>query len=206
MPGITPTCAQLISQGYAKTCDREPKKGYGREAILINYDDIDWANVVVGASANIITTMPLLSGKVGYSVVNFKDSFTGSAKSFAEGPYFNGVDKTFVFATLTRDQAQSLNLDDPALNGKFVAIVKNEDGGSDGKCTYEIIGYHNGLKLTGYDANAYGDTYGGALYTMTEAGAPRTAMYLFDTSVAATTTKVQGYLTLPETPSQQGAQ
>lgn len=199
------TCNDLISAGYNKACTREPKKGFGREAILINYDDIDWENVVVGASANIITTLPLLAGgKQGYSVVNFKDPFNGTSKSFAEGTYYNGVDKTFVFAALTRDQAESLNLHDPALNGKFVAIVKNEDAGSDGKCTYEILGYHNGLKLTDYDANPYGDTYGGALFTMTEAGAPRTAMYLYDTSVAATTTKVQGYLTPTETPNSGG--
>lgn len=199
------TCNDLISAGYSKECAREPKKGFGREAIILNYDDIDWENIVQGASANLITTFPLLSGgKRGYQVINYKNPFNGSNKALAEGTYYNSVDKTFIFATLTRDQEQSLNLDDPMLNGKFVAIVKNEDGGSDGKCTYEILGYHNGLKLVGYDENPYGDTFGGALFTLKESEAPRTAMYLYDTSVAATTTKVQGYLSPTVTPGQGG--
>lgn len=187
-------CVDLIQQGYQKDCAREPKKGFGREAILINYEDIDWANVVVGADANIITTLPLKSGKVGYSIVQFKDPFNGTAKAFHEGTYINSWDKTFVFATITRDQQQSLKLNDPLANGKYVVIVRNEDGGSDGKATFEIYGYHNGLKLTAADHNPYGDTYGGDLFTSQEQEAGRSAMYLFNTDVATTEAAVQSYL------------
>jgi hypothetical protein len=187
-------CVDLIQRGYQKDCAREPKKGLGREAVLINYEDIDWANVVVGADANIITTMPLKSGKVGYSIVQFKDPFNGTAKAFHEGTYINSWDKTFVFATITRDQQQSLKLNDPLANGKYVVIVRNEDGGSDGKATFEIYGYHNGLKLTAADHNPYGDTYGGDLFTSQEQEAGRSAMYLFNTDVATTEAAVQSYL------------
>jgi hypothetical protein len=187
-------CVDLIQQGYQKDCAREPKKGLGREAVLINYEDIDWANVVVGADANIITTLPLKSGKVGYSIVQFKDPFNGTAKAFHEGTYINSWDKTFVFATITRDQQQSLKLNDPLANGKYVVIVRNEDGGSDGKATFEIYGYHNGLKLTAADHNPYGDTYGGDLFTSQEQEAGRSAMYLFNTDVATTEAAVQSYL------------
>ena len=198
-------CVDLIQQGYQKDCAREPKKGFGREAILINYEDVDWANVVVGADANIITTLPLKSGKVGYSIVQFKDPYNGSNKSFHEGTYFNSWDKTFAFALLTRDQKQSLNLIDPLTNGKFIAIMRNEDGGSDGKATFEIKGFHNGLKLTAGDENPYGDTYGGMLLTATEAEAGRSAMYLFNTDVATTEAAVQSYLGT-STPSSQEEQ
>jgi hypothetical protein len=187
-------CVDLIQRGYQKDCAREPKKGLGREAVLINYEDIDWANVVVGADANIITTLPLKSGKVGYSIVQFKDPFNGTAKAFHEGTYINSWDKTFVFATITRDQQQSLKLNDPLANGKYVVIVRNEDGGSDGKATFEIYGYHNGLKLTAADHNPYGDTYGGDLFTSQEQEAGRSAMYLFNTDVATTEAAVQSYL------------
>jgi hypothetical protein len=201
-------CVDLIQQGYQKDCAREPKKGLGREAILINYEDVDWANVVVGADANIITTLPLKSGgKQGYSVVNFKDPFNGTVKAFHEGTYINSWDKTFVFATITRDQKQSLQLNDPLANAKFIAIVRNEDAGSDGKCTFEIYGYHNGLKLTAADHNPYGDTYGGDLFTAQEQEAGRSAMYLFNTDVSTTEAAVQSYLTptvTPEPASSQG--
>jgi hypothetical protein len=187
-------CVDLIQRGYQKDCAREPKKGLGREAVLINYEDIDWANVVVGADANIITTLPLKSGKVGYSIVQFKDPFNGTAKAFHEGTYINSWDKTFVFATITRDQQQSLKLNDPLANGKYVVIVRDEAGGSDGKATFVIYGYHNGLKLTAADHNPYGDTYGGDLFTSQEQEAGRSAMYLFNTDVATTEAAVQSYL------------
>jgi hypothetical protein len=199
-------CVDLIQQGYQKDCAREPKKGLGREAVLINYEDIDWANVVVGADANIITTLPLKSGKVGYSIVQFKDPFNGTAKAFHEGTYINSWDKTFVFATITRDQQQSLKLNDPLANGKYVVIVRNEDGGKDGKATFEIYGYHNGLKLTAADHNPYGDTYGGDLFTSQEQEAGRSAMYLFNTDVATTEAAVQSYLTPTVTPEPASSQ
>jgi hypothetical protein len=199
-------CVDLIQQGYQKDCAREPKKGLGREAILINYEDVDWAKVVVGADANIITTLPLKSGKVGYSIQQFKDPFNGTAKAFHEGTYINSWDKTFVFATITRDQQQSLKLNDPLANGKYVVIVRNEDGGSDGKATFEIYGYHNGLKLTAADHNPYGDTYGGDLFTSQEQEAGRSAMYLFNTDVATTEAAVQSYLGTSTPASQEGQQ
>ncbi len=196
------TCVDLIAKGYEKDCDREPKKGFGREAILINYEDVDWDNIVMGADANIVTTLPLKSGgKQGYKVVQYKDPFSGSNKSFHEGTYFNSWDKTLVFALLTRDQKQSLQLVDPLTNGKFIAIMRNEDAGSDGKCTFEIKGFHNGLKLTAGEENPYGETYGGMLLTATEAEAGRSAMYLFNTDVATTEAAVQSYLTPTVTPS-----
>ncbi len=196
MATVTPTCAQLISQGYDKVCTREPKKGFGPSAILLNYDDIDWSNVVVGATANIITTLPLKRGsKRGYLVAQFKNPFQGTVRAINDGTYIRSWDKTFVFATLTRDAAQNLNLNDPMANGKFVAIVENEDAGSDNHCRYEILGFHNGLQLASCDQDAYGDAYGGDVFTLKEEFAARSSMYLFNTSAAITETAVEGYLT-----------
>lgn len=193
---INPTCAQLISQGYDKNCNREPKKGYGATAIILNYDDIDWDNVVVGASANIITTLPLKSGgKVGYKVSQFKNPFQGTGRNLNDGTYLRAWDKNFVFATLTRDADQSLNLNDPMANGKFVALVQNEDAGADGKCRWEILGYHNGLQLNACDNDPYGDAFGGDVFTLKEEFAARSSMYLFNTDAQTTEAAVLGYLT-----------
>jgi len=189
-----PTCTDLISTGYDKQC-REPKKGYKNWAILLNYDDIDWDSIVAGTDPNVITTFPLLrGGKQGYKVVQYKDPFNGTGHTFHEGTYFNSWDKTLVFATLTRDAEQNLKLNDPMANGKYVAIVYNEDGGSGGEATFEIFGYHNGLKMTACEHNPYGDTYGGDLFTLTETEAARSAMYLNAGTVATTLLAVEGYL------------
>ena len=189
-------CEELIAQGYNKACDREPKKGYGRRAIIFNYDDVDWDNIVIGADANLVTTFPLKAGgKQGYAIIQFKDPFNGTIKAFHEGTYVNSWDKTLVFATLTRDQQQNLKLNDPIINSKFVALVENEDAGSDGKARYELMGFHNGLKITGADHNPYGDTYGGDLFTAQELEAGRSAMYLWNTDLETTAAAVESYLT-----------
>lgn len=193
---LNPSCAQLISQGYDKDCACEPKKGFGPVAIILNYDDIDWDNVVVDASANIITTLPLKAGgKVGYKVAQFKNPFQGTVRNLNDGTYLRSWDKTFMFVTLTRDAAQNLNLNDPMANGKFVALVRNEDPGRKGECRWEILGYHNGLQLTACDQDAYGDAYGGDVFTLKEEFAARSSMYLFNTDVPTTEAAVLGYLT-----------
>lgn len=189
-------CKDLISQGYEKDCSREPHKGFGREGIIFNYEDFDWDNIVPGADANLVATFPLKSGgKQGYKIAQFKDPFNGTVKSFHEGTYINTFDKTVMFVALTRDQKQSLQLTDPLANGKVVLILRNEDGGSDGKATFEIFGFHNGLKMTAYENNPYGDAFGGEVFTLQEQEAARSAMYLFNTDVATTEEIFKSYLT-----------
>ena len=59
--------------------------------------------------------------------------------------------------------------------------TKGKDKGKDNASAFEILGYHNGLQISAYEADPYGDVYGGGLYTLTEENAPVTRMYLGET-------------------------
>lgn len=77
----------------------------------------------------------------------------------------------------------------PLANGLFVAILENKYGGKDGKNTFEIYGFEQGLSATALADDKYSeDTEGGWSATLEESGAPSAGIFLFNQSVAATRT------------------
>lgn len=177
-------CDGLISAGIQKgNCVQTPAKGYEREAVLINRSDIDFSQVTTAEDAlNVVTALGLKTGKQGYEIHQLgKQPFAGSTASLQQGPYYNGVNKNLVIAVLYNDRDVQAGLADPLLNGEYVAILERKDKGVDNKSAFEIIGFHNGLQLSAYESDPYGDVYGGGLYTLTEENAPMTRMYLGET-------------------------
>ena len=174
-------CNGLISQGIPKgDCANLPAKGYERLAVLINREDIDFNNAELSADyPNVLVSLGLKDGKTGYEVHQMGGSpFTGSNKSLEDNAYYRSVTKTLVIAVINNDREVYGKFVDPLLNGEFVAIVERKDKGKDNASAFEILGYHNGLSLTALDEDAYGDYYGGGLYTLTETAAPVSRMYL----------------------------
>lgn len=177
-------CNGLIAQGLPQgDCATLPVKGYERLAILINREDIDFANVEMSEThANVVTALGLKDGKTGYEVHQMGSApFTGTSATLESNDYYKSVTKTFVVAVIHNDRDVYGKFVDPMINGEFVAIVERKDKGKDKASAFEIIGFHNGLTLTALEENANGDYYGGGLYTLTETGAPVSRMYLGET-------------------------
>lgn len=177
-------CNGLITQGIPKgDCANLPAKGYERLAVLINREDVDFTNVAVSETyQNVLTALGLKSGKVGYEVHQMGGTpFTGTNAALEDNSYYKSVTKNLVIAVINNDRDVYGKFVDPLLNGEFVAIVERKDKGRDNASAFEILGYHNGLTLTALDENAYGDYYGGGLYTLTETAAPVSRMYLGET-------------------------
>ena len=177
-------CNGLIAQGLPKgDCATLPVKGYERLAILINREDIDFANVEMSADHdNVVTALGLKDGKIGYEVHQMGSApFTGTSATLEANDYYKSVTKTFVVAVIHNDRDVYGKFVDPMINGEFVAIVERKDKGKDMASAFEIIGFHNGLTLTALEENANGDYYGGGLYTLTETGAPISRVYLGET-------------------------
>lgn len=177
-------CNGIIKQGIPKgDCANLPAKGYERLAILINREDIDFNNVTTSEErANVITSLGLLAGKVGYEIHQMGGTpFTGTNAALEDNAYYRSVTKNLVIAVINNDRDVYGQFVDPLLNGEFVAIVERKDKGKDHASAFEVLGYHNGLTLTALDENAYGDYYGGGLYTLTETAAPVSRMYLGET-------------------------
>lgn len=174
-------CNGIIKQGIPKgDCANLPAKGYERLAVLVNREDIDFNNVTLSESRqNVVTGLGLKSGKQGYEIHQMgSNPFTGSNKSLEDNAYYKSVTKNLVIAVINNDRDVFGNFVDPLLNGEFVAVVERKDKGADQASAFEIIGFHNGLTLTALDEDAYGDYYGGGLYTLTETAAPVSRMYL----------------------------
>lgn len=186
----TSICNGLISQGIPKgDCANLPAKGYERLAVLINREDIDFTNVTLSEThQNVITSLGLLSGKTGYEVHQMGSTpFTGTNAAMEDNAYYRSVTKNLVIAVINNDRDVYGNFVDPLLNGEFVAIVERKDKGKNQASAFEVLGYHNGLTLTALAEDAYGDNYGGGLYTLTETAAPVSRMYLGETYEAGKT-------------------
>lgn len=177
-------CNGIIKQGIPKgDCANLPAKGYERVAVLINREDIDFNNVTLAeGKKNVLASLGLLAGKVGYEIHQMgSEPFTGTNAALEANSYYKSVTKNLVIAVINNDRDTYGNFVDPLLNGEFVAVVERKDKGKDHASAFEVLGYHNGLTLTALDENAYGDYYGGGLYTLTETAAPISRMYLGET-------------------------
>lgn len=180
-------CNGIIKAGIPKgDCANLPAKGYERVAILINREDIDFSNVTLSETRrNVVTALGLKTGKIGYEVHQMgANPFSGSNKSLEDNAYYKAVTKNLVIAVINNDRDVFGDFVDPLLNGEFVAVVERKDKGKDQASAFEILGYHNGLTITALDEDAYGDYYGGGLYTLTETAAPVSRMYLGETYAA----------------------
>lgn len=177
-------CNGIIQKGIPKgDCNNLPAKGYERLAILINREDIDFTNTALSEThQNVLTSLGLKSGKVGYEIHQMGGTpFSGSNAALEDNTYYRSVTKNLVIAVINNDRDVYGQFVDPLINGEFVAIVERKDKGKDQASAFEVLGYHNGLTLTALAEDAYGDSYGGGLYTLTETAAPVSRMYLGET-------------------------
>lgn len=177
-------CNGIIKQGLpAVDCANLPAKGYERKAILINREDIDFAEATLSETMpNVITALGLKTDKNGFEVYQMGNApFTGTNNALEDGTYFKSVTKTLVIAVLSNDRDTQGGFVDPLINGEFVAVLERKDKGANKNSAFEVIGFHNGLTLTALAEDAYGDNFNGGLYTLTETGAPVTRMYLGET-------------------------
>lgn len=190
-------CNGIISQGLSATCKDHPN-GFEQVGIIMNRPDIDFGNVVFNTSStNSIKTMPLLTGKVGYKIVQFGTKpFNGTKKSGVSKETAPGkMTKTVQFFVPDHDPAVDEGFIDALLNGEFVMITEHKDKNATANdAAFEIFGFHNGLHFSAIEQDEYGDYGSGWLVTMEETEAPSSSMYLFDTSYSATKTKFNAYL------------
>ena len=191
-------CTGLITQALSNTCKNRPF-GFEQKGIIINRPDIDFGSVVFNTSStNSIKTMPLLTGKNGYQVVNFGTKpFNGTKKSGVTKETSPGkVTKVVQFFVPDHDPDVDEGFIDAILNGEFVMILEHKDKNeTSNDAAFEIYGYQNGLHFTAMEQDEYSDYGSGWLITMEETEAPSSGMYLFDTSYSATKTKFNAYLT-----------
>lgn len=190
-------CNGIIEQALSTTCKNHPN-GIEKTGIIINRSDINFGGIVMNTnSTNSIKTMPLISGNVGFKIIQFGTKpFNGTKKSGVSKESAPGkMTKTVQFFVPDHDPAVDEKFIDAILNGEFVMILENKDKNETANdAAFEVFGFHNGLHFTAVEQDTYGDYGSGWLITMEETEAPSSSMYLFDTDYAATKIKFNAYL------------
>ena len=181
-------CESLIKAAITANCENPIVRGLEPDGVIINRSDIDFATCTV--TGNIISSLVLKSGKVGYPVYQMGSTpFTGTKVSLTTGTYRNKFQNEVVIAILDNNPDVASKVIDGLANGSFVVILRNRHKGEDGKAEYQVFGYYQGLTASAIENDKYSeDLDGGWLVTLQESNAPTSAMFFFVTSSEATAT------------------
>lgn len=190
-------CDFELAQGITPDCDNPQVRGMERDAVIINFADIDRGALVRDASnAAIVKTLALKTGKKGYQVMQIGATpYNGTNTAMAAGTYRNKFTKTVSFAILDHCPDTTKNVVDNLANGVFVMVVKNNSAGSDGKGRYEIYGLDGGLRSTEMPRDPNSEETDGAWVATLQETAPTSGTFLFDTDEATTEAAFQALLT-----------
>ena len=191
-------CETLLSKDIAIACDDIIVKGFEKDGIIINRDDIDFdKSTLDNTASNIIKTLVLKTGKKGYAVHQMGNTpFTGAKSDLNIGTYRNTWTHEIPIAILSNTPDVCENIIDGLANGTFVLILRNKFKGEGGKGEYQVYGYHQGLIASAGTEEKYSDdTDGGWLITLQETAAPKSAMFYFNTDSKSTATQYASLLT-----------
>lgn len=181
-------CETLISTDIAFACDDLVKRGLEPDGLIINRADIDFSSTAFDAqNPNIIKTLILRSGKKAYEIQQLGNTpFTGTQTELVAGTYRNTWTHTIPIAVLANNPDVAKNVIDGLANGKFVVILKNHNDPESGN-HYQVYGYEQGLVASAGISEKYSEeTDGGWLITLTETGAPKSAMFFYKEDDATT--------------------
>lgn len=191
-------CDSLIKMDIEQNCENPIVRGLEADGILINREDVDFATCQFDdTNKNILKSLVLKSGKKGYQVVQMGNTpFTGTQSNMEVGTYRNTWTNQIPIAVLDNGPDVAANIIDGLANGTFVLVLRNKHKGTDGKAEYQVYGYYQGLKASeGVNDKYSEDTDGGWLMTLQEQRAPKSALFLYDTSSEATAAAYKALLT-----------
>lgn len=189
------TCESLIAQDIKIPCEDQVTKGLESDGLIINRNDIDFANTVI--EGNVIKTLVLKTGKKAYEIrQEGANPFTGTKTELNVGTYRNSWKNTVAIVVLANTPDVCSNIIDGLANGKFVVILRNLSKGADGGAEYQVFGFAQTLKAASGENDKYSDdTEGGWLVTLEEESVPKAAYFFYDTSSETTAAKYQSLLT-----------
>jgi hypothetical protein len=191
MSGI---CESLLKADIATDCDSMVTKGFEQAGIIINRAHIDFSKTVFDATnKDLIKTLVLTKGNQGYAIVcPGSTPFTGTKTTLKKGTYKNSWEHEIPVVVLDNGPAVCANVIEGLANGTFVVILKNKFKGADGSSEYQVYGYYQGLIAESIENDKYSeDTDGGWKCTLKETGAPKAAMFYFNTDSATTATQFE---------------
>ena len=142
-------CTGKITANIVLDCENTPVAGLETNIVIINKDDIDYANCTFDP---VITTrqtaLKLFAGKVGFSISGVKQS---NQKSSELAPVENMPNKwkhEYVGQIFNNSAENKMQLANLGLGGKYVVVIEQLWKGVANKDAFEVLGYKSGLILT----------------------------------------------------------
>jgi hypothetical protein len=202
-------CESLIKSDITANCNDQVTAGIEANGIIINRADINFSEVVFHATRkNVITALPLKAGKKGYKIyVPSPTPFNNTATTMEKGTNRNTFTNDVGFVILDNDPDVCANVIDPLANGEFVIVYENKfknlnKATTPGDSAFQIVGYYQGLKAETLENNKYSeDTEGGWNVLMKELKSPKSGLFLYAESYAATETLFNSLLNVAVTPA-----
>lgn len=163
-------CDSVIAANIENPCS--VKKGMQRVGKILNRSSIEGVGEV--PSGNLLDS---ITGSQAYDVVvPGNNPFDGLSQSIESGTYTNSVTSDIPIVILNNDPTVA-GVIKTLMNGSFVLIVENNDGGADGNGKYQVYGWENGLRASAGTREPYGDNPGWTV-TLHEEGASEPAIFL----------------------------
>lgn len=187
-------CGSILSQDISPSCDNPILTGVENVGIIVNRDDVDFANVVKsGTRKNVIEDLKIKVGKKGYSIyIPSNTPFNGTKTSLAQGTNSNKWNSEVAFTVLNNDPDVTSKIIDGLANGTYLVVIQNKYNNADKASTpsdsvFQVFGFEKGLRATAMENDKYSaDTDGGWSVVMTETEHPKAAHFLYDTNYATT--------------------
>lgn len=186
-------CAKIITMNIGDNCS-PVVKGYKPEAVIINFDDIDFDAIEYDEdNQHIITALPLLSGKHGYKVRQRGAAFNGSNGAISQGTYQNEIARN-ISVVVPADATSTNGVGQPLMDGAVVVmILESFSKGADGKSAFRVVGLDRGLMLTAGNDDLNGDAGDNYVFTLTETSTTL-ARFLHAGTYSATKLLVEGMI------------
>lgn len=189
-------CDSILSADILAGCTKPLVKGFEADGVIIPRAYIDFAASVVSTETpNIISSIVLNTGERGYVCQQLGSApFTGTTQSLVVGTYINTWDSSVQLLVPSFGPRTAAEIIDALTNGEVVVILRNKtkDDAADslaGSAEYQVFGWWNGCHASAGERDPYSDdTFGGVLLTLTETGSPKSAMFLWAGTAAATKT------------------
>lgn len=192
-------CQSLIATDIQKSCDDPLVKGFKKSGVIINKDDIDFANSVI--TDNVISTLKIKTGKKGYAVeMDMNNPFTGTTTEMNQSDVMNTFTNTVAFTVLNNDPDVCNDIIDVLKDGEFVVVLQSEfininKATTPGDSAFRVFGWQKPLRASTLSNDAYSaDTGGGWLVNLQETEVPRSGMFMYTTDYATTLTAFENLL------------
>lgn len=140
------SCLKKITADIAFSCDDRAKKGLaGNKAVVINYDDIDFAATTsTGAT---VTNLALKSGTSGFEIGWYKDLGSTAVEYTPNNEQVDGFAHSFL-CRLSTTSATNAERASELKGGRFIVVVEKNYKGTSSADAFAVYGFENGLELS----------------------------------------------------------